>query len=90
MTHDPKRWDDSGVAKGMKFWPLFVGLITFTFALGISSQSVKTIEKKAEKNEEINERQEARLAAQEQNIIGLNKRLDRMEDKLDKILKAVR
>ena len=90
MTHEAKRWDDSGQYKALKFWPMIVGFTTFTFALGISSKAISNVERLAAKNEIVNERQEARLAAQEQNIVEINKRLDRIENKLDAILRAVK
>lgn len=65
MAHE-NRWDDTGLAKAMKFWPLVAAMMTFVFALGISSGSVKNLERRIEKESATNDRQEKQIAALEE------------------------
>jgi len=66
MTHDPKRWDDLGPAKVMKYWPLFMAGVTFVFAVGVGSSTVKEIERRVTHAEVINDAQEKQIAALEE------------------------
>ena len=88
--HEPKRWDDSGLAKALKFWPLFMASVGVIYAVGQASTTINSVEKKIEKEALINDSQEERITRVEQNGVEVNRRLDRMENKIDAILKAVK
>lgn len=64
VAHD--RWDDSGLAKAMKFWPFILGTLTFVFSLGIASSTIHTIEEKISEEAATNARQEKQIAALEE------------------------
>ena len=66
MSMDHKRWDDNGMTKALKFWPLVTSILVLTFALGISSQTINVIEKKIDHESEVNDRQEKQIAALEE------------------------
>lgn len=57
------RWDDSGLAKAMKYWPLVFALLTFVFSLGISSGSINELDRRITKEEATNGDQEKQIAA---------------------------
>lgn len=66
MSHINERWDDTGLAKAMKYWPFVLGMVTFVFSLGIASSTISAIDKKIDKETEINSRQEKQIAALEE------------------------
>lgn len=80
------RWDDSGIAKAMKFWPFVAALMTFVFALGISSSSVKEIDRRVTKAEAINEAQEKQIAALQEIV----KEIPEMKRDLKELLRRLR
>lgn len=91
MSHEiPKRWDDSGFAKALKFWPLILSLFFVAQTLITSTHTITTLDQRMGKEETINDEQEERITKQEQSTIDIKRRLDRMEDKIDAILKAVK
>ena len=86
MSHEPKRWDDSGMAKAMKFWPLFMAGITFVFAVGVASNTVNALDKRVTETEQINDRQEKQIAALEEVV----KEMPEMKRDIKEILRRLR
>lgn len=66
MSHINERWDDTGLAKAMKYWPFVLGTLTLVFSLGIASNTISAVDRKIDKETEINARQEKQIAALEE------------------------
>lgn len=91
MTHDIKqRWDDSGLARALKFWPIILSGFFVVQTVITSTQTINVLDKRMEQEEKLNDAQEERITKQEQSTVDIKRRLDRMEDKLDAILRAVK
>lgn len=85
-----KRWDDSGMAKAMKFWPFVVGVLTLAFALGVSSNIMGDMNRRVDIVERYVDGHESRISKEEQSTVDTKERLYRIERKLDDILRAVK
>lgn len=89
MEH-ARRIDDTPIAKFMKTWPFIVAIITLVFAVGTTTSTIRQMEAVLENNESRDIVQEQRITSVEEGKRNIERRLDRIEDKLDKILRAVR
>lgn len=86
MNHEPKRWDDSGLAKALKFWPLVASIAAVVFALGTSSGTIKELDRKIEHESEVNDQQAKQIAALEETT----KEIAEMKRDIKELLRRVR
>ena len=86
MTEMHRRADDNGITKIFKFWPLIMGVLTLTFALGLSSQTIQNLDKKIDHESEVNSRQEKQIAALEE----ATKEIIEMKRDIKELLRRVR
>lgn len=90
MSEHYRRFDDSISGKIVKMWPIAIAIVTLIYAVGTTTTTITQIEKQINDNCELDSIQEQRLTSVEEGRRNIEKRLDRMEDKLDKILRAVK
>jgi hypothetical protein len=88
--HHYKRFEDTFWGSFLKLWPVIIAIVTLVFAVGKSTSTINQMEDQLEANDSRDAHQEQRIVSMEEGKRNIEKRLDRIEDKLDKILRAVR
>jgi|GEM_PF-3152493 len=86
MSDTKQRWDDAGVAKAMKFWPVIMGIVTLAFALGIASSTISGISVRVDDGEKINNEQSKQIATLEAVV----KEMPEMRSDIKAILREIR
>ena len=90
MHEHARRFEDTPMGKVVKMWPLMVAMVTLVFAVGTTTSTISHLEDNLKLNDKRDVDQEQRLVSVEEGKRNIEKRLDRIEDKLDAILRAVK